>query len=147
MGDAYCLSDGLSGRHASCLAELVHRSVKLLIYALEFVDSDNEELVFAISILLLILHTKNGEVFGVGQDDGWQRKGEEVEDELHDETIAILCAKSRLSAARGMLYLARHPNVLSFVSRDFSIPTVLLSQGKDCQFVGLLCCRSWHLIP
>lgn len=51
------------------MAELVHRAVKLLVYALSVINSNNEELDDVFEILLKLLPEKRSDVFGIATNE------------------------------------------------------------------------------
>lgn len=137
MEALYSLADQVQDKSVLCLVGLVHRAVKLLVYALEYVDSTNEELNNVLEALLDIVLAKDGNVFGVSQSQAKSSKerDHEVEHGKHyrptKKTLSLLCALSRLCAGRGVLYLGRHPKFFRNLSPPILASTVLLAQDGN----------------
>lgn len=129
--DDFRLPDRLSDKRASCLAELVHRAVKLMVYALESLDQSDDELNSVFETLLNIILGKNGDVFGLSENDVEESEEDDEEYKPESDSIRTVCALSRLFAGRGILYLARHPKFFRNVSPPIMISTLLLAQDEN----------------
>ncbi|CDF33969.1 unnamed protein product [Chondrus crispus] len=126
--DAHMLPDQISHSRASCMAEAAHRGVKILVYALSSVDSNFEEVDAVFEILLKIMHEKGGDVF-----DMLPGEQSDSDHEINSEdlvTMDAMCAMTRLSAGRGMLYLARHPRFFHRISPPLFVSTLLIAQDR-----------------
>lgn len=132
--DAFSLLDMVTDFHVAVLVELIHRAVKLLVYALSFVDSKDEELNNVFKTLLHVLLQKNGDVFDF-VDSGRIASAGDVDDvddrSVVSESVSTMCAISRLSAGRGLLYLARHPTFFRCFSPHLLVSTMLLAQDEQ----------------
>lgn len=132
--DAFFLLDLVTDFHVGIMAELAYRAVKLLVYALSFVDSKDDELIDVFKTLLHVLLQKNGDVFDVTQSSSTSSSEDaHISDEipLVSESVSIMCAMSRLSAGRGLLYLARHHKFFRRFSPPLLVSTILLAQDEQ----------------
>ncbi|KAI0563143.1 Sister chromatid cohesion protein Pds5 [Gracilaria domingensis] len=137
-------------RRTLCLAEVVQRAVKLLVYSLAF--QDDEESLAVIDILMRICDDTNGDVFSVSsftkkepQDEVKVENREElsvVKKEADEEipgqangaanpSLEAAFAVCRLCSGRGVMYLSRQPRFFKRVTPHVFVTTLLLAQDSS----------------
>eukprot|EP00178_Gracilaria_changii_P025166 TRINITY_DN770_c0_g1_i1.p1 TRINITY_DN770_c0_g1~~TRINITY_DN770_c0_g1_i1.p1 ORF type:complete len:1599 (-),score=326.01 TRINITY_DN770_c0_g1_i1:4651-9447(-) len=138
-------------RRSLCLAELVQRAVKLLVYSLAF--QDDEECLAVIDILMRICDDTHGDVFSIferakeeplnavkveAQSDSSVVVKKEADVEMHDQasngpgpSLTAVFAVCRLCAGRGVLYLSRQSRFFRKLTPLVFVTTMLLAQDSS----------------
>lgn len=132
--DAYLVPDMITDFRGACLAEVVHRCVKLVVYSLISFDSRDDELDNAFNTLAQIISEKSGDVFGILKTMQNEDSGDEMDisgNQNVSDSVRGLFASSRLSAGRGVLYLSRQSRFLRRFTPDMFSMTMLLARDDD----------------
>lgn len=116
----FSCTDVISDLYVASLAELAHRGMKLLVYALHAIDFDEDDVANVVQLMNHITEVKKGDIFGlrkkifIREEDGTEY--EDDSDTHQNPSVASACNVIRLSASSTILNLARSSRFFRLVT-------------------------------